>query len=635
MCGIAGIYSGNLKFLVSASEKLRHRGPDDYGIFINSDAGIGLAHRRLSILDTSNAGHQPMISEDGQVVLVFNGEIYNFRELRSELEALGRHFKGNTDTEVLLQLYLSEGESALSKLNGIFAFAIWDARKESLFLARDALGVKPLYFSNESGVFTFASEIKSLLELVSEEKILDCVALDRYLSFLWCPGERTPLKNIKKLGPGEALWVKYGKIERHFSWYSLPVFRNIKPHMSEGEALFGVELHLRQAVHRQMVADVPVGAFLSGGLDSSAVVTFAREVNPNIACFTIEEMGGKENGVISDLPYAKEVAKHLKVPLEIIRIDPLGLVADLKDMVYQLDEPLADPAPLNVLYISRVAKEGGMKVLLSGLGGDDIFTGYRRHWAVESDQYWGWLPKVFRTRLESLFHGLDNRRALTRRLEKFFSGVSLDGDARLVNFFRRSNREDLMRLYSPAFRSELEHHQDETPMLEFLSSLSPDVSSIERILSLEQRFFLPDHNLIYTDKMSMAAGVEVRVPFLDLELVEFAAKIPSKFKQNGNVGKWILKRAMEPYLPKNIIYRPKTGFGAPLRQWMREELREFLADTLSIERLKNRGLFEPQAVQELIASNDSGLIDASYTLLSLMCIELWCEKFIDKDWAAV
>ena len=629
MCGIVGVSSGNLDFLVSANNSLSHRGPDDFGVFIDSEASIGLGHRRLSIIDISPLGHQPMTSSDQNIVLVFNGEIYNFRELRINLEAKGHTCRGHSDTEVLLNLYLAEGEAMLSHLNGIFAFALWDKRKQALFIARDALGVKPLYYTAINGQFAFASEIKALLNLVPEARELDIASLHRYLSFLWCPGEGTPLKSVRKLGPGEAMWVRKGQIERRWTWYQLPVFRGVSADLDQTSALAGTASHLRQAVQRQMVADVPLGAFLSGGLDSSAIVAFAKEINPDIHCFTIESVGGQEKGITDDLPYARKVAKHLGVPLDVVSINANRMAGDLERMVSQLDEPLADPAPLNVLYISQLARERGLKVLLSGAGGDDLFTGYRRHRAVQAERYWRWLPHEVRSGLAQVTGCLDQSRAITRRVSKLFSGAALEGDARLVEYFRWTREADLLVLYTPETRNALGIELAAMPMLNFLHPLPTTVAPLDRMLALEQRFFLADHNLIYTDKMSMAVGVEVRVPFLDLDLVDFAARIPLGLKQRGSEGKWILKKAMEPYLPHEVIYRPKSGFGAPLRRWMQHDLRELLGDLLSLDSLRRRGLFDPSAVQKLIADNDSGRVDASYTLLSLLCIEIWCRSYLD------
>jgi asparagine synthase (glutamine-hydrolysing) len=314
-----------------------------------------------------------------------------------------------------------------------------------------------------------------------------------------------------------------------------------------------------------------------------------------------------------------------------VHIDAARMAADLEGMVAQLDEPLADPAPLNVLYISRLAREHGMKVLLSGAGGDDLFTGYRRHHALMLEAFWTWLPRPARLGLEGITAGMDQRWAWGRRLRKLFNGASLDGDARLVNYFAWSRREDLFALYTKDFKAALGEAEAGAPMLDFLAELPETLAPIDRMLALEQRFFLADHNLIYTDKMSMAAGVEVRVPFLDMDLVEFAQQVPVHLKQRGSVGKWVLKKAMEPYLPKDVIYRPKSGFGAPLRHWMRFELRALLGDVLGDRSLRHRGLFDPVAVHRLIAANDAGELDASYTLLSLLCIELWCRRFIDNN----
>lgn len=630
MCGILGFSGGfDGAALGIGLRAIAHRGPDDSGVFVDQGAGIGLGHVRLSIQDLSPMGHQPMLGVDGAVALVFNGEIYNFRELRAELEAKGHSFRGHSDTEVLLHLYIKEGEAMLPRLNGIFAFALWDARKQVLLLARDALGVKPLYVATTPQGVAFGSEIKGILPLLTGVPVLDMASLHRYMSFLWCPGEGTPFNAVRKLLPGEAMVVRSGAVERRWTWYTLPVFRPKAALSGEQAAIHGTLAHLQQAVQRQMVADVPVGAFLSGGLDSSAIVALAREQNPQIHCFTIESTGGQDAGDTDDLPYARRVAKHLGVQLEIVTIDASRMAGDLEQMVWQLDEPLADPAPLNVLYISQLARQQGMKVLLSGAGGDDLFTGYRRHRAVQMEHYWSWLPKSARRGLERTTAAMDQRNPLARRLSKLFSGAGLTGDERLANYFVWAKEPDLLTLYSPAFRAELAATSVARPMLDFLQPLGTAVEPLERMLALEQRFFLADHNLPYTDKMSMAAGVEVRVPFLDLDLVDFAARIPMALKQRGHEGKWVLKKAMEPYLPHDVIYRPKSGFGAPLRRWMRHELREMLGDLLSVESLKRRGLFDPVAVHRLISANDSGKVDAAYTLLSLLCIEIWCRRFVD------
>jgi len=634
MCGIGGFslsvnenfYKNELDEIIS---RIDHRGPDDKGFYENQKYSIGLVHTRLSIQDPSSLGHQPMISEDKNIVLVFNGEIYNFIELRSELIKKGVKFKSNSDTEVLLNLYMLEGKEMLTKLNGIFAFAIWDQRSKSLFIARDHFGVKPIYYASLKDRFYFASELKAILPALKENKNLDQHSLQEYMTFLFCPGSGTPFKSIKKLLPGEAMIVFDGKIQKKWKWYLLPIFKNkSKKLMNKEFAIEGIRKHFRTAVSRQMLADVPVGAFLSGGLDSSAVVSYAREQNKDIRCFTIESQGWEKESIISDLPYARRVAKYLKVPLDIVQINPNNIVDDLVRMVKIMDEPIPDPSALNVFYISKLAREQGIKVLLSGAGGDDIFTGYRRHYALMTEHWWDWLPFSAKRFLSDISSKLNQKSLLNRRLAKLFSGATLSGNNRMVNYFHWIKRTDLQKLFSSEFRSTINNEDADSTMIDFLESLPSKTTKLERMLALEQQYFLPDLNLLYTDKMSMAAGVEVRVPFLDKELVEFVHNIPDYLKQNGREGKWILKKALENNLPNDIIYRPKTGFGVPLRSWIRNELRELIEDILSTTNLKNRGIFDPSTVQKLILDNQTGKIDASYTLLSLLCLEIWFKEFL-------
>lgn len=646
MCGIAGCWSPSLNqdALMRARDALAHRGPDGGGEKFDKARGVALVHTRLAIIDLSPTGHQPMLSSDGGVALAFNGEIYNYRELMSELEAEGVRFRGRSDSEVLLELYLRYGLSMLPRLNGIFAFAIHDARRDELLLARDAMGVKPLYVCTDALGFAFASEIKALLVLPVNLGTLDAGALARYLSFLWCPGEGTPFRAVRKLAPGAAMVVKAGRVVQEWRWYEPPVCHGqrlaartlaghgrARPHMNRETAITAVRDGLRRAVHRQLVADVPVGAFLSGGLDSSAVVAFAREQMADLHCFTIEQVGGADAGDADDLPYAQRVAQHLDVELDVVRVDAAQMARDLEEMVWQLDEPLADPAPLNVLYISRLARQHEIKVLLSGAGGDDLFTGYRRHLALRYERLWTWLPHRIQRALGNLAGKLDQRSPIGRRISRLFAPADMEGDGRLASYFIWSRREDLLPLLSPPLRDAVAEVAIAQPMLDFLGAIPQSTSRMHRLLALEQRFFLADHNLNYTDKMAMAAGVEVRVPFLDPELVELAAHVPDCFMQRGSVSKWVLKKAMEPFLPLDVIYRPKSGFGAPLRRWMRYELRELLGDVLSEHSVRKRGLFDEAAVQRLIADNDAGRKDSAYTLLSLLCIEIWCRRFVDAS----
>jgi asparagine synthase (glutamine-hydrolysing) len=633
MCGIIGFFGSYSPALLRAGlDAIAHRGPDDSGEFFDEPAGVGLGHVRLSIIDLSILGHQPMFDATGSLVITFNGEIYNFLELRSQLESAGFSFRGHSDTEVLLALYRAHGEAMLPMLNGMFAFAIYDRIEKSLFLACDNMGIKPLYFSEEPNGFVFSSELKGLLACGDGQRTLDVPALFRTLGFLWSPGGATPFKGIHRLGPGDALRVEGGRISRRWHW-ARPAWADAPLALDADEAVRRVQASVRTAVHRQMLADVPVGAFLSGGLDSGAVVAMAREVSPDIECFTIDTGVVRDAGVTDDLPYARQVAKHLGVKLHEIQVDSSRMAADLERMVVQLDEPLADPAPLNVLYISQLARQHGVKVLLSGAGGDDLFTGYRRHRALMLERYWAWLPDAARQGLQKASSHLDHGGALGRRVSRAFAHAGLPTNQRLASYFLWADSARVLSLFAPEHRAALAAEVMASPLDDYLRALPPGLPPLQRMLALEQRFFLVDHNLLYTDKMSMAAGVEVRVPFLDNDLVQLANALPPGLKQRGAEGKWVLKKAMEPYLPRNVIYRPKTGFGAPLRHWLRHELREWVGDILSADTLRRRGLFDPKAVAALIADDQAGRVDAAYTILGLVCIEIWCREFVDKGWA--
>lgn len=629
MCGIFG-FVGQHGFaaLEEMACALVHRGPDDRGFHFDRDHAVGLGQTRLSIIDLSPTGHQPMNDASGRYVVVYNGEIYNYRELRIDLERQGVTFRGHSDTEVMLELYARLGADMLEQLNGIFALAIWDTQRRELFLARDRLGVKPLYWTQDARGFAFASELKALLPVL-EHRTLDPVSLHRYLCYLWCPGDGTPILEARQLHPGEAMVVREGRIQRRWTWYELPARRKPGTPLDEGVIVSSTESMLRQAVHRQLVSDVPVGAFLSGGLDSSAVVAFARERVPDLRCFTIEITGGNDAGFADDLPYARRVASHLGVPLEVVSVDAAHMARDLEQMVWMLDEPLADPAPLNVLYISRIAREQGIKVLLSGAGGDDLYTGYRRHLALRYERWWSWLPQGVRRALAAASARLNAESALGRRAQRLFANAGAEGSQRLAGYFAWAPESRLLALYSPEFVQQLGVQRADEPLVTYLEGMAASISPLDRMLALEQRFFLTDHNLAYTDRMSMNAGVEVRVPFLDSELVEHAARIPDRFKQRGREGKWVLKKAMEPHLPHEVIYRPKTGFGAPLRRWLKQDLSGLADNLLSQQSLRKRGVFDHAAVKSLREASEAGRVDAAYTLLAIMNIEIWCRRFVD------
>ncbi|MGS2722704.1 asparagine synthase (glutamine-hydrolyzing) [Porticoccus sp. GXU_MW_L64] len=632
MCGIVGGV-GNISdsLMKDMLESMSHRGPDNQGS-ISIDGTVHLGHSRLSIIDLSSASNQPLWDVSGRACIVFNGEIYNYRELRDELASNGYSFTSNGDAEVLLNLYLHFGEDALSHLNGIFSFAIWDSEKNHLFLARDHFGVKPLYYVKNSEGFFFASEIKSLLKLPSVSREINYDAIFRSIVFLWSPGPKTILKQVKKLEPGSYLLVKNAEVVRCQEYWSWPEYNPIGDVES---SKFSVISALDNSVADQLVSDVPLGAFLSGGLDSSLLVAMAcKKSGKELPCFTIKsvEKGGDNDGFSDDLPYAKKVANTLGCPLTIVEATP-DIVSDLRSMLYHLDEPQADPAPLNVSMICKKAKEMGVKVLLSGAGGDDVFSGYRRHYAIKSERYWSWLPKPVRSFLKAIAISLPKEDPRLRRLSKAFSYADFSGDERILSYFYWVNPEVVNSLMTPEVKSQL----SDNPMKEILDSMKKVKSRdrLERMLYLERRYFMVDHNFNYTDKMSMAHSIEVRVPFLDARVASAAAKISSSDKQRGRQGKWILKKSAESFLPKDIIYRPKSGFGAPLRAWLKGELKGMVDDVLSEKSLKARGIFSYEKVRQLIIEDRAGKHDYSYPIFALLCLEIWMRIFIDGDESGV
>ena len=626
MCGIAGL-SGVLNSPIAEAmgDVILHRGPDHQGSFDDVQCGIHLFHQRLSIIDLSAAAHQPMSTEDGALTLVYNGEIYNFPELRRVLSAKGYKFRSESDTEVILHAFDAWGEAFLGMLNGIFAIAIWDARSQTLLLARDPHGVKPLYYAEHQSNFIFCSEIKGILKLMPTLRDLDQDAIRRYFTFIYCPGSGTPFKGVRKLDPGSAMLVQSGQIIKKWKYFECP-FLSSGPSNSSVSAVTDIlDQKLQSAVSRQMLADVQVGAFLSGGVDSSTIVAYAREINPDINCFTIMTPGGRDAGEVDDLDFALLASKHLDVKLNIIDVNAKDLPTDIAKMVWHLDEPIADPASLNTYYIAKAAREQGIKVLLSGTGGDDLFSGYRRHQALSVSQGLNALPRQIRQTIYALARFMPARGAMARRRNKLLQILESGNTSGLPAYFVWALDEQLDKLFINECMT-----KPTAVMNDYLSFAAPGLSPLQKMLALEQRFFLSDHNLNYTDKMGMAAGTEIRVPFMDHDIVKFAATIPDFQRVNRGRTKLALKRVASNKLPREIINRSKTGFGVPIRRWLKGELREYLYDTLTSERIKKRGLFNPAYVQELLAQNDDSLNDVSYTLFSLLCFESWFEKFMDN-----
>lgn len=627
MCGIAGFRGDFPPALANAMGRaIAHRGPDDAGLFEDDDGHLALVHRRLAIVDLSPTGHQPMADASGQFVICYNGELYNAPELRTELVARGANFRGTSDTEVLVELIARDGLPALARLNGIFAFALWDRGDRRLTLVRDGLGVKPLYLARTAHGLAFASELKALLPVPGLDRTIDRGAAAAYLTYLYSPGERTMFEGVRKLDPGTALTIDAAGHEQSFSFYTLPAPRPSA--IDDDAAVRGTRERLERAVERQMIADVEVGAFLSGGVDSGAIVALARRhaARP-MPCFTARYEAGSDGAdeMVADLPYARQLAAHFGVPLHEVSIDD-RIAEDFPALVTMLDEPQADAAALLSSHIAALARSHGIKVLLSGTGGDDIFTGYRRHQAARLDPLVAMLPAFLRHQLASLAgKGSSGRSTLQRRLTKLIRTIGGDADERTIGRFEWLGAADAGSLLSPPVRAEAIR----APMAAALAALETR-DPVERTLALDQRFFLTDHNLNYTDKTGMAHGVEIRVPLLDPDLVAWAAQLPARTKLRGRTSKWALRQAIAPDLPPAILTRPKTGFGVPLRSWMRGRMRPMLEELTARTVIEQRGLFAPDAIARLRQDTLSGRVDGSYALLAVMAVELWAREFADK-----
>jgi asparagine synthase (glutamine-hydrolysing) len=532
----------------------------------------------------------------------------------------------------MLHLYEEEGPAMLSRLNGVFALAIYDQEQNSIFIARDHFGIKPLYIAHTNSGVLFCSEIKGFLPCRQLNREIDARAVNYHLAYIWSPGPTTMFKSVKKLGPGEACILRDGRIAKKWQYYSLP-YNGERLSESAAHITQTVEELVSQAVQRQLVSDVPIGAFLSGGLDSSAVVAMMNRhlAGQKFPCYSIGFADNKDNeGCPADLPYAEKVAKHLNADLRKIIVTPDQLIEKLAELIWFLDEPQADPAPVNAMFIAQQARQDGIKVLLSGAGGDDIFTGYRRHLAMKLDKFWNFVPgPLIRLGLKLAHKGMDIRNPNTRRLVKVLTNADQSSMQRLCSYYKWSTDDLRQTLLCAPVANEAFAADTEAPLLEALNKLNLETDPINQMLILDTGYFLPDHNLNYTDKTCMRHGVEARVPLLDLDLVNYAAKIPTGLKQTFTQGKAVFKKAMEKYLPHEVIYRPKTHFGAPLRRWIQTDLQPIICRLLSKKALEEHGLFSYSAVKQLIEDDRQGKVDGSYIIFSLLCQEIWCQLFID------
>jgi asparagine synthase (glutamine-hydrolysing) len=613
------------------TQLMAHRGPDGEGIKVfDGDVPAGLGNRRLAILDPSPAGAQPM-SYANRWWITYNGELYNFRELRHELELAGERFATECDTEVLLRMFVLHGPAMLERLNGIFAFAIWDDRERRLFLARDRLGVKPLYYTRADGWVAFASEIKPLLPFIGRPE-LEPTALADFLTFLWVPDPKTAFREIFKLPAGHYAWVDGRGLSIAQYWDLRFEPRRRREEEWRDELRAAVET----AVQRQMVSDVPLGSFLSGGIDSSAIVAAMRATEERVSTWTIgfnrEDL--RHEIVPDDLRYARKVGAWFGTEYheQILEPDILEL---LPKAIWHLEEPLADPAAITTYLICREARRE-MPVMLSGMGGDEIFAGYPRFLAFRLAQRLRGLPAPLRKGLERAVDpfarpGRPGRlRGPRRNLWKFMRAAGMDPLDGYLSFSSYYSRDELSELLVPGV---VDSRYD--PLAAHRSYLMKDSGGdlLSRLLYVDAKTFLPCLNLTYTDKMGMAASVEVRVPLLDDEIVRLAAEMPSDLKLRGLRRKYIFKRSQEGILPREIIRRRKAGFGAPVRSWLVGQLTPLVADLLAPQTLLDRGFVNPAVVARLQADNSAGRADNSLRLYALLTLELWCQTFLDRTWS--
>ncbi len=625
---------------------IEHRGRDDEGVWTadqSHDSGrrISLGHRRLAIIDTSRAGHQPMFSADGRYVITFGGEIYNYQELRNELAQKGHVFQTQTDTEVLLTAFVEWGADCLPRLNGMFHFAVWDNRERRLTLARDHVGIKPLYYTHlpgregKPGSFIFASEIKAILATGLVERSVDPEALHQFLTFLWAPDPNTLFKGIKTVPPGHFLVFKHDQI-RTSQWWDIS-FDEIEEGRSEAWWQERVLDTLDRTVRMEMVSDVPLGSFLSGGIDSSAIVaTMKKHSNGRpVSTYTvgIESEDLRYDIIPDDVQWARRVNQQLKTDYHEIMLKP-DVAELLPKLVYHMDEPAIDMAIPSYL-VSSAARQT-LRVMLSGMGGDEVFAGYPRQLAMKIAGALDPVPGMLRRPImkmiaQTLPGGLPGRlTAPLRNAKKFARSAALDFENRYLGYGTYFTDQAKQQLYSEGMRAATSGLDAYSAHRRYFSRVQT-AAPLNRLLYVDLKTFLPCLNLITTDKTSMAANLEVRVPFLNRHMIELAARMPADLKLRGFKRKYILKRAMERSFPRDVVWRRKAGFGAPVRSWIRGALRPMVDELLSEETVKRRGLFDPKEVQRLVAANSSGREDFSLQVFQLLNLELWHRQFIDDQ----
>jgi asparagine synthase (glutamine-hydrolysing) len=637
MCGICGVLAFNDSFACDAQvtvamrDTMTHRGPDDAGVWSSPCGRVTLGHRRLSIVDVSNFGHQPMGNEDGSVWVTFNGEIYNHEQLRPELEARGHRYRSRCDTETIVHLYEEEGERCVERLDGMFAIAVWDERRRTLLLARDRLGKKPLYWTRTSAGLAFASEIKALLRHPAVSADLDVAAFHDYLTFVCTPAPSTMFVGINKVAPAERLTVTLdGNIhsERYWTPMSSQAAEEVAGGSDEelGERL--LEL-LRAAIAKRVMSDVPFGVFLSGGVDSSTNVALMSELVPGpVRTFTV---AFREHEHYNELQFARQIARRFDTDHHEVLIDVDDFVSFLPEMVHHHDDPLADWVCLPMYYVSKLARESGTIVVQLGEGADELFHGYQNYIAsvARRRRYWEpfqHVPRALRKLLagatlelarrtdRSILHAQYVADAAAGRLPFWGGAICYTGELKRQILAGDDERSDTYRVVQRFW----EEAERERPGADLLAKMT--------YLELKQR--MAELLLMRVDRITMATSVEARAPFLDRELVEFAIALPPRMKVRGGVGKWLLKRTMDGLLPHDLLYRPKQGFAAPVAEWFRGDLGRRAQQEIRSSSLAERGLLDYARIDELWEAHRSGRCNWAFQLWNLYNVSVWHDHWV-------
>jgi asparagine synthase (glutamine-hydrolysing) len=629
MCGICGILNidGDKKVdsdqLKKMTQVIIHRGPDDVGYYVKDNIGLGI--RRLSIIDLVT-GHQPISSEDQSIWVVLNGEIYNFLELRDNLIKKGHSFRTKTDTETIVHLYEEYGLECVKHLRGMFCFAIWDDKRKRLVLAKDRIGIKPLYYSVCRDQLLFGSEIKCILQHPRFERKIDSDALKDYFTFLYVPAPKTIFSGIFKLLPGHILVQEDKKLTIEKYWeVKYETFHK----RSEDYFVEGFLEKLKEAVRMHLLSDVPLGAFLSGGIDSSSVVALMSQVATKpVMTFSIGYPD--ENRYFDERKEAREVAEKFGTQHQEFIVKP-DLVDILPKSIKHFDEPFADSSFIPNYYISQLAREK-VKVALSGLGGDELSAGYVRYLGVILGEYYNKLPSSLKRMIKSLITSLpqvsgDN--PIISRAKRFVKGVALLAQHSYLEYISAFNQEDLSKLLSGDVRKETEKYDPQQSFFSYFSHAESD-DMLNKMLFLDFKTYLPDDLLTLTDRMSMAHSLEIRVPFLDHQLIEFLATVPPQLKIKNLQKKYIHKKAVSKILPKEILQKKKKGFSLPLGSWFRKELKEFVQEVLTQDQVEKTGLFNQEYINQILKEHLSFKADHESKLIALLVFIIWFDIYMTR-----